>query len=126
MDKAVYGLRVSPKWWADERDSKLATLRWESECTTKYLEQSSADSQIWLIREKAADGKEVAGQAKMLLGIFVVYLDDVLLQLKKEKLETTFWRRLGHVGPWPKSLIWKGTSRSRFWAWTSSYRKITI
>ena len=28
LDKAVYGLRESPKWWGDERDKQLRNLKW--------------------------------------------------------------------------------------------------
>ena len=30
VDKALYGFRESPKWWADHRDRFLSTVRWET------------------------------------------------------------------------------------------------
>ena len=47
LRRTVHGLRQSPKWWADERDSKLRTLRWTVGNDEFYLEQNEADSQVW-------------------------------------------------------------------------------
>ena len=75
LDKAVYGLRVSPRLWSDERDKQLTQVRWKVETKEYYLNRCTADSQLWRIEEVAPTDR----QQKM-HGIMVVYVDDFLLQ----------------------------------------------
>ncbi len=55
LEKAVYGLRQSPKWWSDERDARLRELTWKDPKSNRsyYLEQSEADSQLWFLKDAA-------------------------------------------------------------------------
>ena len=76
LDKAVYGLRQSPRLWSDKRDSDFRKLRWKdpddgAEC---YLEQSAADRQFWHLKSTAAPD--------IVRGVIVVYVDDILLLTK--------------------------------------------
>ena len=71
LNRAVYGLRRSPKWWSDERGSKLRRLTWTSGNDHFYLEQNEADSQVWSIRRR--------GYPCDLHGLLCVYADDFLL-----------------------------------------------
>ncbi len=71
LNRAVYGLRQSPKWWGDERDRQLAKLRWSVGTSTYYLEQNVADSQVWAMRRQ---GDNLATQ-----GLLCVYVDDFLI-----------------------------------------------
>ena len=75
LDKAVYGLRESPAWWGEERDKQIRNHRWTDPETklSYYLEQSSADSQVWHIRATSSADKNI-------LGTLLVYVDDFLLQ----------------------------------------------
>ena len=76
LHRAVYGLRVSPKAWGLERDSKLREVIWTAapdaqqtsqSGTAQYrLEQSKTDSQVWFIK-KLGDDK--------LLGLMIVYVE---------------------------------------------------
>ena len=76
LKKAVYGLRQSPKWWSDERDAKLRTLKAKVKGSTYHLKQNEADTQVWTIREV---GKE------QILGALCVYVDDFLILAPREK-----------------------------------------
>ena len=73
LDKAVYGLRESPKWWGDCRDKTLRGLAWDCGGRNYYLQQCSSDTHLWTIRELGNATQEV-------LGTLAVYVDDLLLQ----------------------------------------------
>ena len=45
-DKAIYGLRKAPKWWAEERDRQFGKLEWSGDGKRYHLVQSTADSQL--------------------------------------------------------------------------------
>ena len=47
--KAVYGLRVSPRAWGKERDSKFAAASWTDGQSTYRLVQCHADTQVWKV-----------------------------------------------------------------------------
>ena len=49
LRKAVYGLRIAPRAWDTERDSKLRGVSWTAEGKHYKLEQCAADSQVWRI-----------------------------------------------------------------------------
>ena len=72
LDKAVYGLRESPKWWGDCRDKTLRGLAWDCGGRNYYLQQCSSDTQMWTIRELGDANGEV-------LGTLAVYVDGLLL-----------------------------------------------
>ena len=75
LNRAVYGLRQSPKWWSDERDAHLSKLTWEVGNDTVYLEQNAADSQVWCFRRR--------GHPAELHGLLCVYVDDFLIMVKE-------------------------------------------
>eukprot|EP00971_Amphidinium_carterae_P351947 6492352-Amphidinium_carterae.1 len=47
LNKAVYGLRESPKWWEDERDRVLREARWHDQKGTWCLQQSRVHPSLW-------------------------------------------------------------------------------
>ena len=49
LQKAVYGLRQSPKWWSDKRDHDLRNLKATVAGKDYHLRQNEADSQVWTI-----------------------------------------------------------------------------
>ena len=51
LNRAVYGLRQSPKWWSNERHRKLRVLTWTAGKNQFDREQSEADSQVWRLKE---------------------------------------------------------------------------
>ena len=71
IDKAMYGLRQSPRRWSDHRDAELAKLTWEVNGAYYKLEQCAAEQNLWRILE-VRDGTEV------LAGLVFIYVDDVL------------------------------------------------
>ena len=50
-DKAIYGLRKSPKWWGEGHDRQFKKLTWSADGKQYHLEQSNADSQLWMLKE---------------------------------------------------------------------------
>ena len=69
-EKAVYGLRVSPKAWADKRDDDMSNLRVHVGTDTYRLEQSDADPSVWNVRCEATG---------TLHGYVLTYVDDFML-----------------------------------------------
>jgi hypothetical protein len=96
LDKAVYGLRESPKLWSDERDSKLSTMEWKSTSgngalkRTVHLSRCSSDSQLYCIREKG-------DRTNKLHGLLVVYVDDFLLLSPDDTNRATFLKSLSDI-----------------------------
>ena len=76
IDKAMYGLRQSPRRWSDHRDAELAKLTWEVNGVYYKLEQCAAEQNLWRILE-VGDGTEV------LAGLVSIYVDDVLTATEK-------------------------------------------
>ena len=76
VDKALYGLRESPKLWGDFRDAELCQARWEVEGVEYCLQQMTSDDQLWRVTQSTllTDGpaREVST-----LGFILVYVDDI-------------------------------------------------
>ena len=47
--KAVYGLRVSPRAWGQERDRQLRKVTWMVDGHTYALRQCQTDTQVWKV-----------------------------------------------------------------------------
>ena len=71
LNRAVYGLRQSPKWWSDERDSQLRQLTFKVGEDAYSLHQNEADSQVWELTKQGCE--------QQLQGLILVYVDDFLL-----------------------------------------------
>ena len=65
---AVYGLRESPRWWGEFRDSRLAQLNIVVGTRRIKLLQCRIEGSWWRLVEDSA-----------LVGIVVVYVDDLLI-----------------------------------------------
>ena len=105
LRRAVYGLRQSPKWWSDERDSRLRSLHFTVGSHDYYLQQNDADSQVWMLTRKSGGADQPSREttrqptnpldgsrrrvgnpliasssknAEELLGLLCVYVDDFL------------------------------------------------
>ena len=78
LQKAVYGLRQSPKWWSDTRDADLRRLKTTVAGKEYFLRQNEADSQVWTI----------CSDDQQLLGVVCVYVDDFLVMAPKGELRT--------------------------------------
>ena len=68
IQKALYGFRESPKWWATHRDSILRTAQWQSGGEEFQLRQLKSENNIWAIEAK---GGGCAGH-------LLIYVDDFL------------------------------------------------
>ncbi|CAE7236739.1 infB [Symbiodinium sp. CCMP2592] len=88
--KAVYGLRQSPRWWAEYRDSVLRNASWEGATGPTRLCQSAVEGNVWKILN---EGDELVGYA-------LVYVDDIMF------LTTSEEARLAHS--WLRS-VWQCT-----------------
>ena len=73
-NKAVYGLRTSPKAWGDYRDEKLRVVEFLSGGVKYKLEQSYADPAVWSILEADADSENFKVH-----GYLLSYVDDFLM-----------------------------------------------
>ena len=65
---AVYGLRESPKWWGEFRDTTLANLVVELEGRRVTLVRCRVESSWWKLVEESA-----------VIGVIVIYVDDILI-----------------------------------------------
>ena len=65
---AVYGLRKSPKWWGEFRDTTLANLVVELEGRKVTLVRCRVESSWWKLVEESA-----------VIGVIVIYVDDILI-----------------------------------------------
>ena len=94
--KAVYGLRVSPRAWGQERDAKFAAAVWQVDGQKYRLKQCHNDTQVWqIVRDtKTQSTSPSRGTAlrlpsletnngnEELLGLLICYVDDLLLVIK--------------------------------------------
>ncbi|CAE7373674.1 RE1, partial [Symbiodinium necroappetens] len=69
IQKALYGFRESPKWWAIHRDSVLETAQWSSGGEHFHLQQLRSESNIWAI----------VSSSGACAGHLLIYVDDLLL-----------------------------------------------
>ena len=83
LRKAVYGLRISPRAWGNERDSKFRSVKWSTGGKTYRLTQCHNDSQVWRITESNGElpGTD-PGARSHTLGLLICYVDDLLLLIQ--------------------------------------------
>ena len=55
VEKALYGLRESPKLWGDYRDIEISQMSFQANSVTYEYQQSFAEENLWLVRRK--DGR---------------------------------------------------------------------
>ena len=77
IDKAMYGLRQSPRRWSDHRDRELQALVWETEGRRCHLEQCVAEPNLWRMIQITQEGER-------LMGLVSIYVDDVLTTAETE------------------------------------------
>ena len=78
-EKAIYGLRVSPKAWSDYRDEELAKIEVKTKKGKLRLVQSYADPAVWNI--VGVDVNEVKGY-------LLSYVDDFLITSKSDVVDS--------------------------------------
>ncbi|CAE7530637.1 GIP [Symbiodinium sp. CCMP2592] len=69
VDKAMYGLRQSPRWWGNFRDDVLREARWSCTGRQMRLTQCEVEPNLWTI-------EDLYGQK---FGFVIVYVDDILI-----------------------------------------------
>ena len=84
IERAVYGLRQSPKWWGDFRDSTLRTSSWKGDKGPTRFVQSSVEGNVWKIMTET---EEVVGFA-------IIYVDDIMILSTQSEAEKAYdWIR---------------------------------
>ena len=73
---AVYGLRVSPRLWGEERDRQLESLRLKVNRCKFRLAKSTIDTALWTIHE---DTEKVFLHQIEPVGFLLTYVDDFLI-----------------------------------------------
>ena len=76
LQKAVYGLRISPRLWGKERDLLLKDLRFRMTGTKLKAFQSSIDVALWILVE---DVPQDFDHKRRTYGYRLAYVDDFLL-----------------------------------------------
>ena len=82
LNKALYGLRTSPKAWEEERDEKLQNLTWSLNGQQVGLCKVDSTNCVWTIREKTPHGFQ--GEP---LGMVIAYVDDLIAVGQQEQLD---------------------------------------
>ena len=82
LNKALYGLRTSPKAWEEERDEKLQNLTWTLDGQQVGLCKVDSTNCVWTIREKTPGGFQ--GEP---LGMVIAYVDDLIAVGQQEQLD---------------------------------------
>ena len=91
--KAIYGLKESPKLWEKERDEVLASVQWKTHMSEFYLQQSHVHMSLWYMvqgpkpkvvsnRPCVPDGTHPdchTWVASHIVGALIVYVDDLLV-----------------------------------------------
>ena len=98
--KAIYGLRVSPKAWADRRDKELRAVRFEGNNGMKFkLQRSHVDRSVWTVVE---DTPTISSRTKV-YGYILTYVDDFIYFAVPEICEQikTFVKKLWQISLQP-------------------------
>ena len=82
LNKALYGLRTSPKAWEEERDEKLQNLTWNLKGQQVGLCKVDSTNCVWTIRERTTNGFQ--GEP---LGMVIAYVDDLIAVGQQEQLD---------------------------------------
>ena len=94
LDRALYGLRVSPRQWQSLRDDALRDMAWTVGGTQRRLIQSSLDPALWCIVDPTSfDGplpEKIDLMNAAILGLLGTYVDDILGAAERAELEAFF------------------------------------
>ena len=69
INRAMYGLRQSPKWWQEYRDSEFRRAKWAGPGGQTGFRQSSVEPNLWYI----------IGESDTILGYAIIYVDDIMI-----------------------------------------------
>ena len=87
VDRALYGLRESPRCWGNHRDAGIRTIKTDYEIPlgdgvlrkTRLLRQCDTEENMWRIEEVYEDREGQPAGTTMVLGLLLVYVDDFLM-----------------------------------------------
>ena len=96
MDKAVYGLEVSPSCWSKHRDKTMGQLTWTDQGVKIVLKALKSDPSLWRIVQAGQGPTEDVAALEVTVGLIGVYVDDLLITCLKRLLQGTT-RALGSV-----------------------------
>ena len=82
LNKALYGLRTSPKAWEEERDEKLQNLTWTLNGRQVGLSKVDSANCVWVIKEKTHIGFQ-----REPLGMVIAYVDDLIAVGQQDQLD---------------------------------------
>ncbi len=94
LEKALYGLRESPKAWQITRDKELGKMKLRLKGKTFKLQRSGADPSVWFVVDASKTSDEP-------LAVILAYVGDFLMT-GPQTYCNEYWpryRRCGHVGP---------------------------
>ena len=84
IDRAVYGLRQSPKWWGDFRDDTLRTSSWNGDRGRTRFVQSTVEGNVCKITTQSGE----------VVGFAIIYVDDIMILSTQSEAEKTYdWIR---------------------------------
>ena len=85
IERAVYGLRQSPKWWGDFRDNTLRTSSWSGDKGPTRFVQSTVEGNVWKIMTETGE----------VVGFAIIYVDDIMILSTQSEAEKAYdWIRL--------------------------------
>ena len=119
LQRAVYGLRISPKAWGDERDRQLTRVRLiDAEHRRYRLSQCINDTQVWRITTVDDHDHDLPGG---LVGLVITYVDDLLILVQSAALRGLFTAELRKkCRDSPVSNISRMARSLPFWVWSFS------
>ncbi|CAE7268499.1 GIP [Symbiodinium microadriaticum] len=81
IERAVYGLRQSPRWWGEHRDEVLSQATWHSsEHGQVWLVQSGVESNLW----------KMTTSDHVTVGFVIIYVDDMMFLSTKEQADLAY------------------------------------
>ena len=89
VDKAVYGLEVSPSCWSRHRDKTMGQLTWTDQGVKIVLKALKSDPSLWRIVQVGQGPTEDVAALEVTVGLIGVYVDDLLITCLKRLLQGT-------------------------------------
>ena len=97
--KAVYGLRQSPKWWSEFRDTVLRAATWEGATGKNRFCQSRVEGNVW----------KILNDADQVVGFVIIYVDDLMFLTSRCEAEKVYtWLK----GVWQCTPLEEATDKS--------------
>ena len=79
VEKAVYGLEISPSCWSRHRDKTMTTITWEDRGFKLVLKALKSEPSLWRIVQLEGTSAEGVPAKETTVGLIGVYVDDLLI-----------------------------------------------